>query len=410
MTTKGVKGTGPYEWEFKTRFRRRSFGWKSQPAIERIKQAVREIKKVARTDPALAAEGAVLFLERVSPAIEQVDSSSGAIGMAVNHAIDELVPIIAQADAEPKVRASWLDRLWEAHANDDIPYIDILADYWGDLCGSKEVASKWADQLLDITRHALAPGENPPSRIYFHGTSACLSALYRAERYAELVELLKDEVFWPYKRWAVKAMGAMGQRDEAIRIAEASRGRWTDDADVDALCEEMFLASGRVDEAYQRYGLNANRRGTYLATFRAVAKKYPQKPPEEILADLVAATPGEEGKWFATAKDLGLYTTAIALASTSPCDPKTLARAARDYASTEPQFALDAGYAALRWVAEGYGYEISYADVRRAYASAMQAAEALGRGPETKERIRELAQGHPGLLADTLGFELGLRR
>jgi hypothetical protein len=33
-------------------------------------QAVAEIRKVARTDPALAAEGAVAFLERVSPALE----------------------------------------------------------------------------------------------------------------------------------------------------------------------------------------------------------------------------------------------------------------------------------------------------------------------------------------------------
>ncbi|MHB8508959.1 MAG: hypothetical protein ACYDGR_09990 [Candidatus Dormibacteria bacterium] len=43
---------------------------------------------------ALAADGAVALLERISPALEQVDSSSGAIGTAVNNAIDELVPII----------------------------------------------------------------------------------------------------------------------------------------------------------------------------------------------------------------------------------------------------------------------------------------------------------------------------
>jgi hypothetical protein len=33
-----------HKWEFKARFRRRAFGWKSQPAITRIKQAVAEIK------------------------------------------------------------------------------------------------------------------------------------------------------------------------------------------------------------------------------------------------------------------------------------------------------------------------------------------------------------------------------
>ena len=56
-----------HRWEFKSRFRRHAFGWRSQPAIARIKEAVAEIKKVAKKDPLLAAEGAITFLERVSP-------------------------------------------------------------------------------------------------------------------------------------------------------------------------------------------------------------------------------------------------------------------------------------------------------------------------------------------------------
>lgn len=72
-----------HKWEFKARFRRNAFGWKSQPAITRVKQAVGEIKKVAKKEPLLAPEGAVVFLERVSPALEHVDSSSGAIGTVV---------------------------------------------------------------------------------------------------------------------------------------------------------------------------------------------------------------------------------------------------------------------------------------------------------------------------------------
>ena len=50
--------TDGYGWEFKARFRRHAYGWKSQPAVQRVKQAVKEIKKVARKDPALAADGA----------------------------------------------------------------------------------------------------------------------------------------------------------------------------------------------------------------------------------------------------------------------------------------------------------------------------------------------------------------
>src|SRR5262249_43023110 len=108
------------KWEFQARFRRHAFGWRSQPAILRVKQAVTGIPKAARRDAVLAAEGAVLLLERISPALENVDSSSGAIGTAVNHAIARLVPIIADAPADVRTRERWLERLWEAYQADEI--------------------------------------------------------------------------------------------------------------------------------------------------------------------------------------------------------------------------------------------------------------------------------------------------
>jgi len=179
---------------------------------------------------------------------------------------------------------------------------------------------------------------------------------------------------------------------------------------VDALCEEILLSSGFVEEAYERYGLTANRRGTYLATFRAVAKRYPHKSASQILADLVKTTPGEEGKWFAAAKEAGLYDEALALASRTPCDPKTLTRAARDLAEEHPAFAVGAGMLALHWLAQGYGYEITSADVWAAYVNAMKAAEKNGNAAQTRQRIRELVAGDVpgGFVATVLGRELGL--
>ena len=109
-----------HKWEFQARFRRNAFGWKSQPAIKRIKEAVAEIKKVARKDKVLAADGAVVLLEKLSPALERIDSSSGAIGTAVNNAIEALVPVIVEAPAETKVREKWMERLFEALAEDQI--------------------------------------------------------------------------------------------------------------------------------------------------------------------------------------------------------------------------------------------------------------------------------------------------
>ena len=67
----------------------------------------------------------------------------------------------------------------------------------------------------------------------------------------------------------MKALGALGRTSEAIRYAESCRGPWTSDYDVDRVCEDILLLSGLVEDAY-RYGLRANRAGTYLATFRAV--------------------------------------------------------------------------------------------------------------------------------------------
>jgi len=401
----------PARWEFTRRFRRGAFGWKSLPAIQRVRQAVSEIKTVARHDPSLAAEGAVLFIERVSPALEHIDSSSGAIGTAVNHAIEALVAIIASAPADADTRAGWLERLWEAHARDEIPYVERLGDFWGELCVSPELASAWADRLVGIVTMALSP--DPQVRGFFHGTTACLSALFRAGRFEELLALVERDrlSFWPYREWGVRALAALGRPDEAIAYAEASRGVHVSPVAIAAAGEQILLAAGRVDEAYRRYALEATRSTSYLATYRALARKYPQKRPDELLGDLVATTPGDEGKWFATAKELGLFDEAILLANQGPCDPKTLTRAARDFADQRPAFAVEAGLAALRWLVEGHGYEITGLDVWSAYTNTMKAAEQAGRAGAVRDRIRQLVASETyadRFVSRILGRELGL--
>ena len=109
-----------------------------------------------------------------------------------------------------------------------------------------------------------------------------------------------------------------------------------------------------------------------------------------ILDDLVASSPSNEGKWFAAAKSAGLYSEAIDLANRTPCDPKTLIRAARDMKSREPRFAVEAGVTALRWLVAGYGYEITGLDVREAFQFAMESARNAGCESATIARIRAL--------------------
>ena len=383
-----AKRSTRHPWQFKRRFRRHAFGWRSQSAISRVREAVSEIKKAARKDPALAAEGAVEFLERVSPALEHVYGSSGAIGTAVNGAIESLVPIIAKAPADSQARADWMERLFVAHSEDAMPYIEQLADHWGELCASAELASSWADRLLDITTRALSPDREPGE--FFHGSSACLSALFACGRYEEILEIAAADVLWHYKCWAARALVELGRHEEAVRYAEACRSSWASDHDIDQHCEAALLRAGDTDGAYQRYGLRANARGTYLAWFRAIVKRYPHRTPREVLADLVEHTPSDEGKWFAAAKDAGLLDEAIELATRSPCDPRTLARAARDFADKNAEFAIEAGIAAIRWLADGQGYEITSADVDLAVRSTLAAADKAHRRDAVLERLRLL--------------------
>jgi hypothetical protein len=55
---------------------------------------------------------------------------------------------------------------------------------------------------------------------------------------------------------------------------------------------------------------------------------------------------------------------------------------------------MAAGFAALRWIALGYGYEITGVDVLDASRATLQAATHAGVDPDSvRERIRLLASG-----------------
>ena len=332
-------------------------------------------------------------MEKIWPALQHVDSSCGTLGSAVNKALDALIPIIIKAPADENTRNKWLDRLWRAMEDDGVDYLSLVGDQWGEICGSAEVAGRWADDLVSTLRSCWT---DPNPGNYFHGATACLSCLLVAGRHQELLELLELLRYssWHYRRYGVEALLALGKRSEAVQYAEASRGLNQADSVIDQACEEILISSGLHEEAYQRYGLSAAVGNSYLARFRAVAKRYPIKDKSQILADLIATTPGEEGKWFATAKDLKLYDLALDLANRTPCDPRTLTRAARDYLDTEPAFALGSAMAALRWLSEGWGYEVTGAEVVEAYDRAMDAAMRLDNMDDVNDQIRQLVESN----------------
>src|SRR5262249_8358456 len=384
-----------HNWTFRSRFRANAFGWRSDLPIKRIKEAVAEIKKATRKDKILGAEGAVLLLEKVSGALEHVDSSSGAIGTAVNRAIETLVPIVARAPASDTLRDKWLERLWCAIEDDAMPYIELLPDHWGELCVTPERASRWADRFIDVVRLVWSPNQPPGG--YFKGTAACLSALYAAGRHEDLLNLLDlaPNKFWHNRQWGVRALVAQGKTAAAIRYAEDTRGLNQPNGWISKACEEILLSEGLWREAYDRYAFEANRHSTYLATFQAMTSKYPQIAPKAMLSDLVDQTAGDEGKWFVAAKSAGLLAEAAELARTSPCDPRTLTRAARDFAASKPEFARSVGLAALRWLLGGYGYELTAKDVADAWSHTLEAARHNGTEADTVRRIQRLVDQCP---------------
>ena len=73
-----------HEWQFKRKFRTNAYGWRaSSLAIGRLKEAAAEIRSVAKSDPVAAGDGVVSLMERIWPAFQGIDTSSGALGEAV---------------------------------------------------------------------------------------------------------------------------------------------------------------------------------------------------------------------------------------------------------------------------------------------------------------------------------------
>lgn len=375
------------KWEYPSRFRTNIFGWKgSAKAIKRIDEAVKEIRRTK--DPILRAEGAILLLERLWPALQRIDSSSGSLGTATNKAVHQLVQFIIDAPCNDQVRAKWLEKLWQAMEDDGVDYLSEVGERWGEICVSRTVASRWADELSSTLELSWERGG------YFRGGLACLSCLLKAQRYDELLQLIDKAPYlsWSYRKYGVRALATSGKTEEAIQYAETSKGLNDSYSAIASACEMILLDAGQHEEAYRRFALSAVVATTNLARFRALVKKYPQKDSGQILQDLIASTPGEEGKWFATAKSLAHFELATTLAYESPVNIETLNRAARDFIERNPAFALNVSLASLKWLAAGQFYEITGLDVCNSVRYALDASEKVGCREETIQRIQSLAE------------------
>ena len=163
------------KWQFKTKFRANAYGWRgSSLAIGRLKEAAAEIRSVAKSDPVAAGDGVVSLMERIWPAFQGIDTSSGALGAAVFRTVNELIPILTVAPADHATRSKWLERLFEAVQNDGVEYLAPLEDRWGEIAQYPDLIDEYADRMIGMVRRAWADHQTFQHVI---GTSICLSCL-----------------------------------------------------------------------------------------------------------------------------------------------------------------------------------------------------------------------------------------
>jgi hypothetical protein len=342
------------KWTFKSRFRAGAYQWNGTAlASKRLKEAVSEIKKAAKSDPALAGEGVIDLFSRLWPALEHIDSSSGALGTAVYHAVEELIPILINAPWDIFTRQKLLEQLFEAILDDGVSYLAPVEEQWGKICVYPELAKIWADRLIVTLRECLRkPG-------WLTGTAACFSCLLETNRYGEIRELVSiaHQASWSIEKYWAKALAQQGKIDEAIACAEKYRGdKWTTDPTINKFCEQVLLENGRVEDAYKRYALNVPEYGTYLNFYRALVKKYPTMDKKQILSDLMNKDT-RKGKWFASARHAGFLDLALECAKDRESEPKALLNAVDDLADSNPEYAIEFTVEAIRGMLTGTFYE-----------------------------------------------------
>jgi hypothetical protein len=247
--------TSGYRWTFKARFRAGAYDWRgSALAGKRLKEAVREIRAIAKSDRVLAAEGCVSLMERLWPALEHIDTSSGALGGAVHRTLDELIPILVSAPADAMTRSAWLGRLFQAVMDDGVQYLSAVEDRWGEIAVYPELMAEYAARLQGLIRRVWV--EEPGGHVI--GTAICLSCLLEAGRYGDLIELLSCArmKWWHWHRFGAEALARQGAWDAATAYADGCRSpQGYNDRQIDHFCEDVLIKSGRADDAYRRYGL-----------------------------------------------------------------------------------------------------------------------------------------------------------
>ena len=388
------------KWAFKPKFRAGVYSWHgTAKATKNLRAAVSEIRKAYRKNPLDAADAAIYLMERIWPALEHIDGSSGALGRAVNDAIEKLLPLVIEAPADESLRKKWTYRLLDAIYDDGVEYLSPVTDQWGRLCATGSLRDYWLEEFLPQTERAL--GSRSEDYYYFVGTSACLSCLLESERHEELRRLLDlaDRPFWPYEAYWAEALLRQGHVDDAIRHARSlipgpSRedGRLysygSTATEIDRFCEKVLYDAGRRREAYEQYSLQAMSSSTYLSHFQSLTRRYPEYEPRQILMDLIEKSAHPKHSWFSSARKCEMHEIALQCAESGTVNPSTLATAARDTVQSHPWFAWRVSLLGIKYLLLDY-VDVSELDVSLAVRRLVEGARNAG---ELEDALTALGQ------------------
>ena len=382
-----------HKWAFRPGMRAGAFGWRgSAKAIDRLNLANSEIRAVNRADPVTAAEGVVVLAELIWPAFEQIDTSSGALGSAVRRTLEDLVPVLIKAPADEPTRAHWLERLRQAILDDGVDYLATISDRFGEIAAFPTLMRLHADRDLDLIREAWTDHAR-----FSHVATATLtlSCLLEAGRHDELLALLdvRKTRLWFDEKFAAEALLRQGREEAALARAAAlldgDRQPWGGH-EIARFCEAILVRQGKADEAYRRFGLPTAAGNTWLAMWRDLVRRYPDRDARSLLEDLIALY-GRKGKWFAAAKTAGYLDIALDCAADQEAAPATLIRAARDFEVKNPAFAAQVALHAIAHLLTGLGYEPSPLDIDAAVDHLAAASRRIDRTAWAIEALRRLA-------------------
>jgi hypothetical protein len=325
------------------------------------------LRRRYREDAEGACARTVEFFAKLWPATMQVNRSGGDLEAAVERAVEQLIaPLARQLEAAGETaRDAALERILAAIEADQGGILAPLGAAIGHLCATPGRARRLADQLLPKVRRALATQPGRPYALLL----PCATAMASAGRHAELLAMLTvgAPADFPLRRLVLDHLERERDMDQALQFLDAATCRTDQEARERAQEGERRLRlAGRHDEAFARYALAAHRAHTIRQWHEALCAAWPDRKPTDLFDALLAAHPGEEGKFFAAARAIGRPDLALALAERSPTDPKQLLHAAAEAAPGAE--ALQLNLIALRWLTSGRLYKATRPQVNQACA------------------------------------------